>query len=282
MIEVMWGTSHITFGLPLGKNEMRKFEMKKFKLRNIILIIFFITSMECVSVTKSYSSNNKYFCLVNLNLRNKNSTNSKKILTIPRKSIVRLIKKDTKKVSYLDYNDYWCKILYNKKIGWVYGAYLVKYNNQDIEKFIQKYEFIKYFDESWVWSYLSVPNKISSQVIMKFSEFDSKFDKKNIELSFWFEKPNPKDKDESYIGIGEKKYTIDKIIKIKKGYKLFSNNKLIALVGMKKNKLIFYYIEDFNVIKNGIKVQSKEICNVLFLSDMTEGQSYWNSEDSDE
>jgi hypothetical protein len=146
-------------------------------------LIFILLAISIIS-SNSYAAEGKYFNVVNLNMRTKPSLSSSKVITIKQGSILTVIEKSHRRMKIDVFNDYWYKISFNNKIGWVYGGYIVKHINQNINEFIKRYRLIRYFKDGKLWGSSGKDNNnITCDLYLGFSDYTENLNDSSLELN---------------------------------------------------------------------------------------------------
>lgn len=248
----------------------------------IILCVNLLSFAEC--------KNNQYFSVDNLFMRIEPNQKSNKVIMIPRGKIINFIAKGKEIVNIDGFSNYWYNVEYSGKKGWVYGGYIVEFIGQDINEFIKRYEFIRYFQDGWEWFWKSSKESFSCELTFGFGGYNKYLTESDLILNFQVFKDS--------FSIFDKKFVISKFVKMKNGYKLyckgeyidnkdqtssiFSNkgkyikqDDYIAIIGTYEKKLIIYDIIEMKTErKDGKKFNSTELKNVLFESSFT--NTYFN------
>jgi len=249
----------------------------KNKIIKIFIMIFFMISI----VEAANNEKNEYFCLVNLTLREKPSINSKSITVLKAGTIVNVTGKNKNKEKIDNLEGYWFKTKINTKEGWLYGGYLIKHRNQNIEEFIKRFEFFRYLGNCQHWS--RTIKGVRCEIHIWYSgDTTEDLDKNKLTITFniW----------PDYYCIFSENFRIKTINKVNNGYSLIaagesdkgklikkgkyvSEGDFIAMIGIKDENLYFLDIKEMKAEEDGKTFNSLLLKEDFFYSQCFEDNS---------
>ncbi|HOH36986.1 MAG TPA: SH3 domain-containing protein [Spirochaetota bacterium] len=229
----------------------------------VFIIIF---QLLLISFEVCLGEDNLYFSVSDLNIRESSSLNSKSIGGIPKGTVVKIIGKSSTKERIGFFNSYWYKTEWRTFSGWLYGGYLIKYNGQDINEFLKRYEFIKYFHYGKAWYWSDKKNK-SYEIYLGYSGYGEYLANDSLELEIKIDVNNNV--------IFYEKYVIDKFEKNDFGYILYVKNiskngsessipEQFAVISMDKDQFVFRQIREIKSKKNMLEFNTEALIDVKF------------------
>jgi len=229
-------------------------------------------------------SENKFFNIVNLNLRDKPSLKAKKILTVQEGSIFKVLKKTNFRNKIDVFNEHWYEIDYKGNKGWVFGGYLVEYEGQKIDEFIKRYKLIRYFKDGKLWGNGEDKTNITCDLYLGFISFDKKLNERELELDIQVSKDSLIVLSLT-IPIGSFEYKKnDYYLYAKEGRTLkgditgkWRKGDLICVLSVKNNFLTVKKIEKILSKRNEKKFNTFELNKLKFKLDY--GRRYWKRND---
>lgn len=264
--------------------------MKKYKL---FYLIFILITIFIFSIFFIYFSNNKnekkvtnekitkgpvYFSVKNINLYDSYKSDSQVITVLPQGTFFQKIAKTDTMHGKGQFECYWYKIKYNEYIGWAYGAYIVKYINQNVNKYILHRDFLEHLKYVGSWNKYGIDDCRGMGVNIYFGDedmhvFDLDLDSHKLKLFFYGIGREKGEEgwtifdNESYVEI-----EINNIKRCTEGYTLSNNDKVQAVInvideGNDKYYLIFKQIVFFKMVQDDIKITSSDIVNIKFKPD---------------
>jgi hypothetical protein len=207
-----------------------------------------------------FSKENKYFCVSNINMREKPSSKSRSLTIIKRGSIVLYIDK-TDEYEYLDNQyGYWCKIEYNNKQGYVFNAYIAEFDGDNIEQVIDVYDKRSYFKNcnTWALEKASQGDLVGCDMVLSFAPIFKNSSMRNFFIGLQVYKNGR--------AVFVDQIHANKLIKVGDHYDFFENGSYFSSFGIKDDKLIIYDIVDIKVVKDGISFRTKELQGLRFIS----------------